>query len=385
MEINEAAYLLKRYFNDEATLAEQEALFQALEENRDDEQWQSLMSGLADSDSSDPVLEEKYEKILRNILNTKPKAKVRRLYYFAAAASVAIILLAGYFYLFNPSRTSNPVAQVDSETQVIEPGGNKAVLTLADGSQIVLDSAFNGALTQQGGVTVIKLDDGELSYQKNKAGEKTMVYNTITTPRGGMYQLTLSDGTKVWLNAESSLRYPTAFAGNDRKVELSGEGYFEVAHDASKPFFVNTGSMSVQVLGTRFNVNAYADDGNLKTTLFEGSVEVNAGGSKVRLKPGEQARLQLADNDLKSLGNIDMDQVIAWKEGYFSFQNASLKEVLLQIARWYDVDFRFEGDITSRKFGGGISRNSDLNDLLKILERSRVHFRIEDRTIIVKP
>lgn len=394
MEINknEKAFrdLITKYVQGKTTEEENKFLDLYFEsfENRPD-----ILESISDEEQN-LLLEKLKNNIFDKITESeKPKGILRRIntkVWLRAAVLTGIILLSAFlYYNFNQGREPKNAVAVTEDTLLnndILPGGNKAVLTLADGKQVILDETDNGLLAMQGDVSVIKSNDGELSYEKSGTGAKSVVtYNTVSTPRGGMYQLTLSDGTKVWLNAESSLRYPTSFTGKDRKVELTGEGYFEVAHNASKPFFVNTGSMNVQVLGTRFNINTYADDGNLKTTLFEGSVEVNAGSSKVRLKPGEQARLQLSDNVLQSSGSIDLDQVLAWKEGYFSFQDAGLKDIMMQISRWYDVDVIYQGNILPRKFGGSIARKSELSSVLKILEAGNVHFKLEGRNLIVMP
>jgi len=266
------------------------------------------------------------------------------------------------------------------------PGKNTAILTLADGSTIVLDSAKNGALTSQGNTKVIKLNNGQLAYSSSGATNEVL-YNTMSTPRGGQYKLVLSDGSKVWLNAASSIHYPTSFPGNERKVEITGEAYFEVAHDAKKPFKVSVNNMEVQVLGTHFNVNAYRDERTINTTLLEGSVKVTKGSSMSILKPGQQAIIQQAGDDKKITveNNIDVEAVIAWKNGYFSFTNADMTAVMRQISRWYDVDIVYEGKIPDRKFGGEISRNLNASQALKILQASKVHFRIEGKKIIVLP
>jgi ferric-dicitrate binding protein FerR (iron transport regulator) len=279
----------------------------------------------------------------------------------------------------------------------VAPGGNKAVLTLSDGTQIVLDSAMNGVLSSQGNSKVLKLNSGQLAYTANgeslkgssvkggaEKGNRSLVYNTITTPRGGQYQLVLADGTKVWLNASSSLRYPVAFTGPERRVELSGEGYFEVVKNAAMPFRVRANDMDVDVLGTHFNVNAYADETAIKTTLLEGAVKVTSLVSSHILSPGQQAQLN-KEGLLHIVSAVDLEEVVAWKEGYFQFNQADLKSIMRQISRWYDVDIRYEGEIPNRQFGGDISRTANVSEVLNILKMSQVHFRIEGRTIVLTP
>lgn len=272
------------------------------------------------------------------------------------------------------------------------PGTNKAILTLADGKQIVLDEAKNGNLADQGNTKVIKLN-GQIAYNEfamavPNGKNAAVAYNTVTTPRGGQYQLILADGSRVWLNAESSLRFPTSFQGKERRVELAGEGYFEIAKDATKPFIVKINTTSeekdeVEVLGTHFNIMAYNDEGIVKTTLLEGSVKINRNNKIAMLKPGQQAKLQ--NQSIKVVEDVDTDEAIAWKNGYFQFTSANLQQVMRQIARWYDVDISYEGKIPERKFGGKISRDNNASEVLKVLELSKVKFRIENRKIIVTP
>lgn len=268
----------------------------------------------------------------------------------------------------------------------IAPGGNKAILTLADGSTIVLDSANNGAITKQGNMTVIKLNDGEITYSPETRNLKpeTVAYNTITTPRGGQYQLVLADGSKVWLNAASSLTYPTAFAGKERKVTLTGEGYFEVAHDATKPFKVDVaGKEEVEVLGTHFNVNAYGDDDAIRTTLLQGTVRVTEKKESVLIKPGEQAVLQHAG--LKINKEANLEDVIAWKEGFFYFDNSDMSMVMKEISRWFNVEVSYPQGIPNEKYWGSIRRDQNLSDVLTVLKESGVHFSIEGNTVVVSP
>ena len=261
---------------------------------------------------------------------------------------------------------------------------NKAILTLSDGSTIILDDAKNGQVAQQGGTQIAKLANGQLVYNALDGKPAEVVFNTLTTPRGGQFKLTLPDGSEVWLNASSSIKYPTAFIGNERKVEISGEAYFEIVHNAAKPFKVSVNGMEVKVLGTHFNINAYNDEASVKTTLLEGSISLTKADAATTLKPGQQAQLGNGGN-IKVIDNVDIDQVVAWKNGYFSFNRADLQTVMRQIARWYDVDISYEGKIPERQFGGKIDRNSNASEVLKILEESKVHFRIEEKKIIVTP
>lgn len=310
-----------------------------------------------------------------NSNQAKNETPLRRLRLLVAAASVALILTAGYFFFLNKSgKQVLTDATIEND---IGPGGNKAVLTLSDGSQIVLDSVHKGAISKQGAVTIFKLTEGELSYQGEALKERKATYNTVSTPAGGQYQLILADGTKVWLNAKSSLRFPTAFQGKERKVELTGEGYFEVTRNEKMPFYVSVGLMKVKVLGTRFNVNAYEDDNSIKTTLVEGSVMVNSGAAGVVLKPGQQAKLSKDEKDLVKTDDVDVSSIIAWKNNEFLFNETELKEAMKQLSRWYDFEVVYESRFSPTYLYGSISRDKNLTEVLKIMEASGLKFRIE--------
>ncbi len=318
-------------------------------------------------------------------VNSK-KSSWQFLLKIAAAASLVIFIsgIAVYFALKanrHNAITEVPPRQLKNE---VAPGGNKAILTLADGSTIILDDAKNGQVAQQGGTRIAKLTGGQLVYNAldNKPAE--VVFNLLTTPRGGQFKLTLPDGSEVWLNAASSIKYPTAFTGNDRKVEITGEVYFEIVHNATKPFKVSVNGMMVKVLGTHFNINAYNDEASVKTTLLEGSVSLTKGDAIATLNPGQQAQVRDGSN-IKVINNVDVAQIVAWKNGYFSFNRAGLQTVMRQIARWYNVEISYEGKVPERQFGGKIDRNSNISEVLKILEESKVHFRIDEKKIIVSP
>lgn len=311
----------------------------------------------------------------------------RRPTWLAAAAVLFLLALGTWLYTstsFSPQDVPKALA---TTSPVIVPGGNKAVLVLGDGTNILLDSANNGNLTLQGNTTITKTD-GQLSYYNNKEAATALAasYNTLVTPKGGQYQVVLSDGTKVWMNAASSLRYPAAFTGSEREVVLNGEAYFEVAKYPGKPFKVILNGMEVQVLGTHFNVMAYDNEAAITTTLLEGSVKVSnptsANPTSAILVPGQQA-LRTKNGPVTVLSNVDMEETMAWKNGYFQFNRDGLDVVMRQIERWYDVTVSYEGKIPDRKFGGKISRSSNIQDVLKVLELSKVAFRIDGKKIIV--
>ena len=328
------------------------------------------------------------------------------------AAAVLLAIGAGVSLWRYEGTTPRPMANTGAHPQPdADPGSNKAILTLSDGTVIPLDSAANGAIARQGNTSVVKQAGGQISYDLKGAetaggegagngagGAKAIaaspLMNTLHTPRGGQYQLTLPDGTRVWLNAASSITYPVAFAGKQRTVQISGEAYLEVAENKDKPFIVNVeGGSSIEVLGTHFNVNSYSDESAVKTTLLEGSIKVaaNAGpgtaaekSASVVLKPGQQA--QIARQRLSVSNNADMDKVLAWKNGLFNFDDVRLEEVLRQLSRWYDVEVVYEKGVPDIQFEGEISRNIKLSDLLKVLARADVKFRIEEgRRLVVLP
>lgn len=303
-----------------------------------------------------------------------------------AAAILIFCLATGAAFWFFSGRDRSVVRSVPAQAPApIVPGGNKAVLTLGDGSTIALDSAKEGVLSQQGSAKVVKVDAGVLAYDAKKDGE--VMYNTIATPYGGQYQVVLPDGSKVWLNAASSLRFPTVFAGGERRVELTGEGYFEIARDAAKPFVVHAGSgEDVQVLGTSFNIMAYANEEESRTTLVSGKVRVVAqGGGAAEMEPGKQAVLVHGKGAL-TVTDANVDQAIAWKNGLFRFHETGIRELMRQVERWYNVEVVYQTDGTDQDFSGIVSRSKSIGELLQTLEMTNsVHFRIEGRKIIVLP
>jgi transmembrane sensor len=312
--------------------------------------------------------------------------------WWVAAGTMLLMGTAGYFLLTHKDPVPGIVHTPKPETQPVMPGGNKALLTLGDGSVIVLDSAANGALTRQGKTIVLKKQDGQLVYQSQHNGNQDAVaWNTISTPRGGQYQVVLPDGTKVWLNAESSLRFPAGFTGKDRVVDLTGEAYFEVNHN-NLPFIVDIISVNgrpgggrVEVLGTHFNIKAYLDESTVKTTLLEGSVDMRSTGSHFILKPGQQAQLHKSSGKMSLDEHADVEEAVAWKDGRFVFNEASVETVMREIARWYDVEIVYADKVPTEKFEGEIPRNSSIQEVFKILELSNVHCKIEGKKITVLP
>lgn len=350
--------LVQRYKNNEASDEEITLFFHLLENGK-----------------LDAVLSEAMDAEVPEI---KP---VRRIYagrWMAAASILVLFCTAAYFII------SRPAKEVVVQNNVIVPGSNKAVLTLANGSSIVLEDVENGNLVSQGNARIIKTGD-VLAYNTDHAEAGSVMYNSVTTPRGGQYRIVLSDGSHVWLNAASSIRFPTTFPGNERIVELKGEGYFEIEKNAAAPFKVKLeDGAEVEVLGTHFNIMAYNDEGGNRTTLLEGSVRVSKNGSGKVLTPGDQAVLN-EKGEISVKKGADVAEATAWKNGLFLFRSADIKTLMRQAARWYDIEIVYEGGITSDRFSGKISRNSSLQQFLKILQLSDVHYKIQNRKLIITP
>jgi transmembrane sensor len=300
--------------------------------------------------------------------------------YTAIAAS--LLLCISLVWLLRPIARHPVQAKLIQPGSSIHPGGNKAILTLANGEEIVLDSAQNGKIAQQGATTIIKLN-GRLGYNTGNANSGELLYNTITTPKGGQYEIVLPDGSRVWLNSASSLKFPTAFKGKERQVELTGEGYFEIEKNAHMPFSVSINKLKVQVLGTSFNTMAYTDEGVINTTLLEGAVAVSEGDLVKRLLPGQQAKLSSGDHRL-TVGKADIQKAVAWKNGLFEFDNTDLATIMRQLARWYDVEIIYRVTPDKTPLGGSISRSLNLTEVLNLLEANGInHFKIEGKKIIV--
>ncbi|ACU60426.1 FecR family protein [Chitinophaga pinensis] len=338
------------------------------------QQWRQVADQILRSDKlpADPV--------------APPATRVHYLHKWWWAVAAVVLIAAGAMYLNR--NNPRPVRQMVRNASLdVAPGQTGAMLTLADGSQLVLDSTGNGVITRQNG-TSVAMQNGDLQYTPGQALAGPVQYNTISTAKGRQFTITLSDGTKVWLNASSSLRFPVAFNGSDRTVEFTGEGYFEVAANARQPFRVHVpDQISLEVLGTAFNINAYTNDRNSYTTLVNGGVKISPAGKTsgaVVLKPGEQ--LLVTGSHFDVMSNANVEQAIAWKNGFFNFDSVSLKDMMRQLERWYDLEVVYEGNVPDIMFFGEMSRNLKLSDVLNGLERSNVHFRLEEgRKLIVMP
>jgi transmembrane sensor len=299
--------------------------------------------------------------------------------WFRYAAAILIIFCAAIYFLI-PKNTTQPTPPIASTT-IISPGSDKATLILGDESVITLDSSATGKLAAQGSTDIIKTSTGEIIYTKNANTSETAFYQKLITPRGGQYQVTLSDGTQVWLNAASSIRFPSVFTNATREVEITGEVYVEVAKNERQPFVVKTSKELITVLGTSFNINSYTDEPSAKTSLITGAVKVemlHERGEEVTLKPGQ------AFSNGKII-NTNTQQDIAWKNGSFGFDQLNIKEAMRQISRWYDVKIKYEGEIPETIIYGEADRNLTLNDLIKGYEGAIAHFELKGNTLIVRP
>jgi ferric-dicitrate binding protein FerR (iron transport regulator) len=375
-------FLLHRYYNGTATAAEEEELFAALRTDGEEEEWTALISELHAAASPDPAYNPAlYEDAIDQILHPTPVRKIKsyRWYYTAAAAVLLLIATAGY--LMQQHRTATPTPVLAAITIDAKPGKNGAVLTLGDGSQVVLDSLNNGIISTQQGTTV-SLHNGQLKY--DASGAAMVSYNTMTTPRGRKFQLQLPDGTKVWMNAASAITYPTAFTGSNRSITLSGEAYFEVASNATLPFIVHINNeTAVEVLGTHFNISSYQDEASISTTLLEGAVQVKVKQQARLLQPGQQLEINKTSGVATLNKQVDTLSVIAWKNGTLSFQDKKLTAILNMIARWYDIDVVYETTPPDITFVGEIGSDVTLSAVLAFLRESGIHFRLEGRKLIV--
>ena len=302
----------------------------------------------------------------------------------AAASIILLTGLAGWFFFPNKNNEQHQVVQKSTTNDIKPPEVNRATITLTNGQTVYLDSAGIGSLAVQGNVKLVKLGDGKIAYQ-TESGEinENPTYNTLTNPKGSqVVDMTLADGSRVWLNAGSSVTYPVAFIGNERTVFITGEAYFEVASDKTKPFRVTKGDMQVEVLGTHFNVNAYDDEKNIKVTLLEGAVRLKVNEENQILKPGEQAQVSGTVSIIK---DVDLEAVMAWKDGRFKFSSVNIETIMRQAARWYDIDLEYRGKVEGT-LSGGVARNVNASQLFHVLELTdKVRFEIEGRKVIVTP
>lgn len=346
----------------------------------------------------DKLKDKIFDKISEKITPEEDYQPSYNLYYlksFSIAAMILLTITTGiYFYSNRTIQEEEQFVEISVKNDIL-PGNNKAILTLADGSKISLDDAANGLLASQGNIAITKTENGEIVYEKNNLDKNKeilspSVINTIQTPKGGKYQVRLPDGSKVWLNSASTLSYPTAFTGTERKVKLKGEAYFEIASNKKIPFRVESDGQIVEVLGTHFNINSYDDEDFTKTTLLEGSVRVilnsqsDVLGKTRMLKPGEQSLTNSSQSGIR-IENADTEKAVAWKNGYFKFKNTPIQQIMREVERWYDVELVYEGTMPTDEFTGFISNEVNISGVLKILEQSGgVKFTVKGKKIKVK-
>lgn len=335
--------------------------------------------------ASENMPEQQLNEVFASIMHKKEAPSPARVIHWnrwiGVAASVLLIISVTVYYF----RSSKPPTKIAERSSAIKPGQDGAILTLDDGSTIVLDSMGNGIVSKQNGTDVVLQNRG-LVYQSPASNDPNLpvTYNTLTTPRGRQFSVVLPDGTKVWLNAASSLNFPAAFTGAERLVKITGEAYFEVAKDQKTPFVVKANDVNVRVLGTTFNINAYPDEKGTSTTLLEGRVQVTRGADSRPLQPGQQ--MIAGTNGLSVNNSVNTDQVIAWKNGLFNFEGVGIQELMRQVERWYNIEVVYPKGIPSIEFVGKMSRNVSLPDLLEGLKGAGVNFSIEqNRKLIVLP
>lgn len=386
-------YLFRLFLDKKISVSEKDELLEMLSHNETEDQAKALIEkAWKEMPELKPVFSEIQSKtILENILQSQNRSDVhemkpqRHIWRSVAAAAVIAVLTVAAIYLFNQSnkRADRTAQNIPVGNLEIRPGGDKAYLTLADGSTILLDTTKDGTLMVQGGMEVIKTN-GTIVYEAGERNTAELVYNTISTPIGGQYQVVLSDGTKVWLNAASSLRFPAVFTGTERNVTLKGEAYFEVAKDRKKPFHVITSNgMNVEVVGTGFNVMAYDDESDIKTTLVEGEVKVTTFGSSIHLLPMQQAVLNKSTESLTKSA-ADVEEAIAWKDGRFYFNDENIVSIMRKLSRWYNVEVIYNGTVPSGHYAGSIKRQAEISQVLKMLELpGGIAFKVDGNKIIV--
>jgi transmembrane sensor len=379
---------LNKYRTRSLSPAEEELLWDALADPTNAEGWKEIMEEIFREQAQDGKYQiSDWEPVIQAVFDSDRTVqpwvarRVPAIFRYAVAAIVFAVLGTGAWWV---SHDAQGVKSLD----VSAPVTNRAMITLGNGQKVYLDSVVNGALAQQGNAELVKEGSGRVAYKVENVTSRELLYNTLTNPRGSrVVSLTLSDGTNVWLNSESSLRYPVIFNGHDRTVEIKGEGYFEVKKKADQPFIVHIeNGAKIEVLGTTFNVNAYSDESNIKTTLLDGSVRVALAESPgVVLKPGQQA--WLAGQKIV-LNKVDTSDVVAWKNGLFAFHDADLPSVMRQLARWYNIEVTYEGLIPREKFqfNGKMGKDLSLDNVLDLLTNAQVHFRIESgNKLVIRP
>lgn len=377
MTKQEAKKLIDNYLHGTATADERKLV----------ESWYDQLSRenqLSEHEDFEHLSAELWQNTLEAANLRSPKKKFIRYWPAAAiAASISVFLLAGiHFFTGRKQHLSTITGHYSSSSHEILPGGNKAILILANGKQLSLADAKKGQIAKEHDASINKTAAGQIQYAAYGSDNQSSL-NTLITPRGGQYTVELTDGTKVTLNAVSSLVYPTKFNGAYREVELKGEGYFEVAHNPLKPFRVKSNGQTIEVLGTHFNINCYTNEPNVKTTLLQGSIKLISGKDEVILKPGQQAQLDANGKRPVLLAEVNTDEAVAWKNGLFQFNASTIEEVMREAERWYNVNVTYTGKTSDIRIYGSMSRNVNFSGFVKLLQFEGVKFNIKDHQVTI--
>ena len=394
------SYLFSRYYDRTASQMEIDELFDILKSSSDHVLAQLIRAEWDNFQNDDAPLFTLYksQEMLDTIIasgrdennlheeSSAVKSKIKPLLFLSISAAAAIIIfnIIGLDFWTEKITPTHVQIVTAKANQIVSPGVNKAVLTLSNGQSIILDSLDNGIIEKNESFEIKKTENGQLVYHafdRNYKNARNGDFNVLSTARGGEYRISLPDGSKVWLNAESSIKFPGVFKRNIREVELVGEAYFEIAKRSAMPFMVKSGSTEIEVLGTHFNVKAYPHQKVMKTTLVEGSVKIKEGKSSLLLKPGQQARL--SGGNMTILNNVDIEEQIAWKNGLFVFKDATVEEVMNQVASWYDLNVSFEGKIPEKLLTGKVSRSVNATEFMNLLNYAGVKFKITGKNIVI--
>jgi transmembrane sensor len=397
MEPSRLKYLFNAYYNKTASPEERAEFLEFVEQSEHDEDLKALLTEkwhthqnekeILDDGKADEMLSAIFQGHTPNLREAVfPKVNYTHQFMRIAVAAAIFLITGMSIYTWLRSQHLNPkTAQLvtKGKSDQIVQGGKKAVLTLGDGSKITLDTTMQGMVIRQGDAKVSRQSLSTLAYHPENKNPELMVYNTLTTPKGGQYQVILPDQTRVWLNSSSSIRFPTQFKGKEREVSITGEAYFEVIKDAAMPFKITANHTEIEVLGTHFNVMAYPDESSINTALLEGSVRVSAGRETKILVPGQESRVSKSGKI--NTFTVDADEVLAWKNGWFNFNNCDIQKVMRQISRWYDVEVEYQGKLPTGHFSGVVSSANEIDKVLDILRTGGVNFKTEGRKIIVLP
>lgn len=390
-------YLFNAYYNKTASPDEKDEFLDFLATSEQDEELKALLTEkwLTYQNEKEILTASQADEMLAAILEKQPvhveEALIKRISYtnqfirMTVAACIFFIAGMSIYIFFKSEPLSSQSARLikkESRGKIVQ-GGKKAVLTLGNGSEITLDTAQQGMVITQGNTRVSRQSLATLAYHTESKLRGPIVYNTLTTPKGGQYELILPDQTRVWLNSSSSIRFPTQFKGRERCVSITGEAYFEVSKNAAMPFKITANHTEIAVLGTHFNVMAYLDESSINTSLLEGSVRVSSGAETKVLVPGQESRINKTGKI--NIAKADADEVLAWKNGWFNFNNCDIQKVMRQISRWYDVEIEYRGKIPEGHFSGIVSQSNEITKVLDILQTGGVNFKTEGRKIIVLP